>query len=198
MYKINNYLMGYSLPPWYIKLIPMKLIVLLSLMCFFQATARTTAQNITLKMENATLKQVMSEIQKQTNHDFIYNSSHLNHVRLRYVDYKDKDFKEVLAHCLYPVGLTYAVEKNIVMIRPLKEEVSSQQFSIKGVVRNANLEPIEGATVQLVNGTVAVAADANGSFEMQVPFASGKLMITAVGYDAMEVEFVQGQVLEVI
>lgn len=198
MYKKYNYLIGYSLPSWYKKLIPMKLIVFLSVLCFFQVTARTTAQNVTLKLKNATLKQVMNEIQKQTKHDFIYNSSHLNHVRIRYVDYDNSDFREVLNNCLYPAGLTYVVKNNIVMIRPLEEENKVQEIILKGQILNSHREPIEGATVQLINGTAVVAADAQGSFEIRVPFSSGRLKITAIGYETQEVEFVHGETLSVI
>lgn len=198
MYKKYNYLIGYSLPSWYKKLIPMKLIVFLSVLCFFQVTARTTAQNVTLKLKNATLKQVMNEIQKQTKHDFIYNSSHLNHVRIRYVDYDNSDFREVLNNCLYPAGLTYVVKNNIVMIRPLEEENKVQEIILKGQILNSHREPIEGATVQLINGTAVVAADAQGSFEIRVPFSSGRLKITAIGYETQEVEFFHGETLSVI
>lgn len=197
MYKIYDTLSGPHLSPWYKKLIAMKLAFVLSLFCFLQVSGHSLGQSITLKMENASLKDVLSAIQKQTKYDFIFNSSKLNDVKLRYVDFENEDFNEVLEKCLSPAGLTYLVENNIVMIRPDSRKKLQQQYTIRGVVYDDNNLPLEGVTIQLLNSARATATNADGSFEMEVPSEQGRFRITALGFEDTEVMFQSGQDLTI-
>src|SRR5690606_20311991 len=63
--------------------------------------------------------------------------------------------------------------------------------------KDANNQPIIGATVSLANSNLATATDANGYFRLSVPVQSGNLIVTALGFTSRTLAFQQGQVLQV-
>ncbi|MCF0201973.1 MAG: TonB-dependent receptor [Bacteroidaceae bacterium] len=67
-----------------------------------------------------------------------------------------------------------------------------QQRTVKGVVVDANGEPIIGATVRESGTQSATITDIDGNFSLNVSKAKAKLHITMVGYKAQDVEAAAG------
>ena len=178
----------------------MKLVSLLLFGTMMHASASTFGQKISINVKQASFQEVLEAIQKQTNYDFLYNNAHLRNLEALDLFVKNKDFTEVLNKVLTPNGLVYALDNNIVLIKP-KEELGRDELGVQqvvqGYVKDANNQPIIGATVSLANSNLATATDANGYFRLSVPVQSGNLIVTALGFTSRTLAFQQGQVLQV-
>jgi lipopolysaccharide export LptBFGC system permease protein LptF len=79
MYKIfTAFTCGKQRGRLYKPVLIMKLTLILLTATFLQVTAATYAQKVTIKVKQATLKEVFEEIRNQTNYDFLYNSDDIN------------------------------------------------------------------------------------------------------------------------
>jgi TonB-linked SusC/RagA family outer membrane protein len=66
-------------------------------------------------------------------------------------------------------------------------EYSAFQSTIRGVVKDADGNPISGVTIKVKGGTVATSTDKEGGFEISVGSPTAILVFTYVGFDSKEV-----------
>ena len=71
----------------------------------------------------------------------------------------------VLASLLFPVG-TFAAESNANGLRLSAPQAQNVRI-IKGIVKDANNEPLPGATVQIKGTTTGVATDIDGKYSLR-------------------------------
>lgn len=64
---------------------------------------------------------------------------------------------------------------------------SQNNFKVSGKVNDETGKPVEGATVQVKNSTIATATGADGSFSLMAPSGNSTLIITSVGFAETEV-----------
>ncbi|MEG2340231.1 MAG: TonB-dependent receptor, partial [Odoribacter sp.] len=69
---------------------------------------------------------------------------------------------------------------------------------ILGVVKDKKGEPIPGVTIRLDSTSVGTATDMDGKFMLQLPFVSGHLIFSSVGYKNKRVAFRAGEPLLVV
>ena len=90
-------------------------------LCFLPsllASASVTGQGtVTARFRNATLNEVLWEIQKQTDFTFIYSTSDAEKVKVESLDVKNEPLSDVLDKCLQNSGLTYKVHNGVIAIR---------------------------------------------------------------------------------
>lgn len=151
------------------------LFVLLLLGYVMQASEVVKAQNVRvdLDMKNASLSQVLWELEKRTDFVFFYNVDDVSNVKGLSLNYKKATLMEILDKLLKNTKLTYEVKNEAIVIRAKKESKSAVSAAITkriitGIVKDQDGEAIPGASV-LVKGTnKGVATDMNGCFELQV------------------------------
>lgn len=134
------------------------------LVCLFlttglaQAPARSTVRNatatVTFTFSNATLRDVIWELQKQTDFTFVYSTPD---VKVSKVDVVNEDVYKVLDRCLRNTNLTYTVHGGVVAIRHTNESgttsATQQRKMIQGKVFDETGETVPGANI-LIKGTV--------------------------------------------
>lgn len=173
----------------------MKIISFLLLGVFLQAGATTYAQKVTLSVSKAELADVLAKIQEQTNLDFLYNSSQLEHVDKIDLHVKNEDLKKVLDACLNPRGLLYIVQNNTVLIKKASELSSNEsgakqmQKQLQGLVLNGDGVPLVGASIRLLHSNIATASKVDGTFVIPVLQNEGRVLISALGHEEQEVDF---------
>lgn len=85
-------------------------------------------KNVTIKMTNANLEQLIWEIQKQTVYVFMYGAQEVKVVTKLNVNVKGRPALQVLDSCLKATNLTYTVDGNNVVIK--KKEVVKDRKSV--------------------------------------------------------------------
>lgn len=135
------------------------------------ATASEKGDRITLNLNNATLKVVINQIEKQTNYLFVYDEQSIDINQKVSVNAKNAKIDDFLTNLLSKTDVSYLIEgKNIILKKKLKNTNQSAPGSrkIKGLVVDGNGEPIIGATVIDVGSKNGTITDYKGNFSLDV------------------------------
>lgn len=144
---------------------------------------------INLKLENATVEQVLDKIEKETDFSFLFTDKSVDIDWKVNVDVHDKNIKELLDILFGETNVQYRiVDKQIVLSnRPLLAENVNQQKKISGKVIDANGDPVIGANVvekETTNGTIT---DMSGNFVLFVN-PNAVLSVSYIGYVSKDIQ----------
>lgn len=148
---------------------------------------------VTVVSSSITTGQVLSEIEDQTDYLFVYDVNEVNLDRNVNVRAENRPVSEVLDEVFEGTDVDYAMEgKNIMLMKRSKKEalVTAQQTSgntIKGVVTDANGEPIIGANIMIEGTTTGTITDFDGRFTLDVP-ENATLQISYIGFVSQNVK----------
>ena len=183
-------------------LLIMRTAIILLFTCVFISVAETGyTQNakVTLNKSNVNLKEVLNEIENQTDYLFIYNNE-VNTNKTVSVKTKNGTVRTVLSHVLKDSDIDFSMEGNHIILSYIEkqlnekneeniETVQQQGKTIFGIIVDAQGEEIIGANViekGTSNGTIT---DFDGKFSLQVGDGA-VLRISYIGY--LEQEFAIG------
>ena len=133
---------------------------------------------VTLDLTNVTLNEVITELKKQTDYDFFYNSEQVKSKGKISVKAKDKEVKQLLDEILPQLGLEYAIQQSLITIR---EKKNIELLTVSGKIVDEKGNPIPGATVIIQGTTQGLATDAEGRYSIKVR-PEDALRISFVGY----------------
>lgn len=155
---------------------------------------------LTLKMENAALRDIFDAITKKIGYDFVYSSNLLAKTGKVSVDVKDELLENVLKQMLKGTGLGYKIEEKHIIVSPiLKKEEVGKVMTVTGIVKDENGEVLPGVTVLLKGTTVGCASDVNGKFTLVVPEGEKNVLeFTFIGMKKMEMPIREAKPLSVI
>ena len=153
----------------------------------------------TFDLREATVQDVLMEIENQSDFYFTYSSSQIKTDRLVSINIKNRKITDVLDELFAGQNIGYTIEdRHIVLFsttgkKTLKvESVQQKTKQIKGTVRDAAGEPVIGANVvDLTSPSNGTITDMDGNFTLNVS-EDAKLQISYIGFDSKVVS-VKGQ-----
>ncbi|MGP1436528.1 MAG: TonB-dependent receptor [Phocaeicola sp.] len=174
----------------------MKVLVLLLLLCVGSVFANETgaqSQRVTITSSNVTTRQIIKEIEKQTDYLFVYNEKDVDLGRTVNVDAKEETVSKVLNSIFRGTQINYVVEgTNIMLIRtknvsdnPNVKDVEQNQ-QVRGKVQDTNGTPIIGANILEKGATNGTITDMDGNFMLNVS-DNATLIVSYIGYTTSEV-----------
>lgn len=173
-------------------LLHMKLIIGLIVLFVSTSAANVSGQQVTLRVQSATLAEVMGEIRKQTGYNFVYRSTPEWLSTKVSVDLRNTPLEHSLALIFDQYNIDYKIKGRSIALLPRAAAPAigagasaTTQQSIRGEVRNPEGEPIVGAVVQIKGGTNKVPTDDNGNFSI-TGSVGDVLVISYLGYEASE------------
>jgi len=191
----------------------MKLTTILMLVCCMQISAKSSSQNITLKVRDAPLTKVFQEIKKQTGYTFIYTESMLKEAKRVSIDVSNSTLQEVLMICFAGQPFSYQIiNKTVVVevkvVRSLPTTASSlavaQAFlpspppiEIKGRVTDDRGVAVPGVSVLEKGTSNGVATNNEGNYSITVMNANSTLIFSSIGYTPKEVPVGNTRVINV-
>lgn len=166
-------------------------------LCMF-AFVGTSAQTgtVTVKLRNASVKELFSAIEKQTSYRFSYRDAEIKGKGNVTISATNRELKQLLEGELSKLGLKYAVTGNKIIVTPVAAATSAQPKKVTGKVVDANGEPVIGATIKeqgTANGTIT---DFDGNFTLDVA-DNAMLEVSYIGYKSQELKAVAGKTLSV-
>ena len=180
-------------------LLIMKTIIILLFTCVFISLAETGyTQNakITLNKNNVILKEVLNEIESQTDYLFIYNNVVKTNKTVS-VKTKNGTVRNVLNHVLKDSDIDFQMEGNHIILSFIEakkkdediyisETIQQQRKTITGIIIDFKGEPIIGANIiekETSNGTIT---DIDGKFSLNVD-NNAVIRISYIGYLEQEI-----------
>lgn len=167
-------------------------VLALLLITVLQSNASSFAQNkITLQVKNMPLRQVLYQITKQTGYNFISEGHILTKVQPVTLSLQNRPLKEVMDALLDETvfELKYKEDRTIIIREKIKKVAAREQdMWVRGLVADANGEPIAGVSVSVLeNAKVGTRTDEQGRFSIQVP-ANTTLVFSYLGYRKREIQ----------
>lgn len=197
--KINNQLVVRKIHSNYQFMWRTMRITLFMLTAFLlQVSAKTNAQ-VNLNEKNASLRTIIKSITKQTGYDFVYADRDLEKTKPVSLQLKNSSLEEALARSFAGQPLAYKISNKTVVLKRKDmvkivdhnqykniEDLTQQEFQVRGTVLDNNGEPLEGVTIVAMRATgVATGAKtgsaADGSFTLSNVAINGVVEFSYLG-----------------
>lgn len=155
------------------------------------------SQSISLKMSNVSVKKAMTELQAKSGYSFVYIAGDVDTDRT--VSINASQLKDAVAQILKGQNVSYEIQgKNIVIKKGSQQQVTSgKRKKVTGTVKDANGEPIIGATVVEKGTTNGTVTDFDGNFVLEATEGTS-LEISYIGYKTQQLTADSGKTLAVI
>ncbi|WP_257668430.1 TonB-dependent receptor [Parapedobacter tibetensis] len=172
-------------------------ITMVLLTCFLvQVSAATYAQRLNISKQESSIPDILKEIRRQADYDFLYDAHIFNGTSKIKIDIKDASIEQVLAACFVNLPYQYTINNKIVIIKktPARQSQASnmnsaqQQLLVSGRVIDADSKTtLPGVSIRIKGTNTGATTDGNGNFAMPIPEAGATLVFTCLGYDTKEV-----------
>ncbi|MCL3780108.1 SusC/RagA family TonB-linked outer membrane protein [Prolixibacteraceae bacterium JC049] len=178
-----------------------KTILVMRLTCIFmllgllKLSASGFAQHAKLNMnlKNATLQQVFTNIEEQSDYVFFYK---IDQVELkRNVDYRceNREINQILNDLFIDSNLTYkVVDNHIVLFSKATNSGQQNKKVVVGKVTDKSGESLPGVSVVIKGTTIGITTDIDGKYSLTIPANANVLQFSFVGMKTQEVK-IDGQ-----
>ena len=184
----------------------MNITVLMCFLCTFCVLGENIySQNndISLSLKNVAIKNVISEIEKETSYVFIFNEDAEIELRNRVtIDVQNKPIEAILDQLFKGKGLNYSIigkqiivytenkcEDAYVPATPvqLKTEPPQENIAIKGKVVDDRGEPLPGVSVVVKGTSIGTISDNDGNYILHTVPKNAVLTFSFVGMQPQEI-----------
>ena len=161
------------------------------LSCLCLQAKPTDGVRLTLSLHEATLKELFSAIEKQSDYTFVYDSSDIDTDRKVSAVCSEEDINQVLSEALK--GMSFEIRGKQIIIRKtlVRQDRSVRRMKVSGQVKDTAGEPIIGANVIEDGARTGTITDADGRFSLSVA-SDATVKVSFIGYATREVK-VKGQ-----
>ncbi len=181
--------------PWVKIMIAMKLSVILVLLIFMQAFASKSYSQKTLlnlKMRNATVKEVLREIEDNSEFYFLYNGDLVDVDRIVSINVNDKKVDEVLNILFSEDNVNFIIKDRQIVLSPLpyaenKKGMEQTNLKISGKVTDSSDDPLPGVTVIIKGTTNGTVTNADGVYSISNVPEDAILLFSFVGMKTQEI-----------
>jgi TonB-linked SusC/RagA family outer membrane protein len=178
----------------------MKLTFVLLVLAFLQAKAEIYAQKVTVVAQNATMSDIIAQIRRQTDYDFLYNNQTLKDAKPISIKANDLDIKKVLEMCFKDQPFSYTIRNKTVLIVERSGNAMPFQLNdikafqkITGVVKDSKTgELLIGVTIGVQGTTIGTNTNVQGGFSIDAPGPNSVLVFSYIGYETQKIT-VNGQ-----
>jgi TonB-linked SusC/RagA family outer membrane protein len=166
----------------------MRLSYFLCLISFMQVSAASVAQKITLDKNDASLKETLNDIRRQSGYSIFYDVDLINNAKKISIRVKDASLTEALNRCFLNQPFSYKIEKKTILITPKIVPGSTvQPLLIIGKITDEHSQPLYGVTVKVKNSQTFGISDQQGGYEITVPDQNSVLVFSMIGFEPLEV-----------
>jgi len=176
----------------------MKLTALISLCFVLTAVANSYSQSarLSLKLSNVAVKQILNQIETESEFVFLYNLNELDENRKIDLNLEGASITQVLDEILKDQNLKYTIYDRQIIIRSANQSAnrnpSIQQQNVTGKVTSGAGEPIPGVTVIVQGSNNGTITNIEGSFMLKNVPKGSVLVFSFVGMVTQEIRF-EGQ-----
>jgi len=161
------------------------LMLLLVSMGSIYASAYAQNREITLNATNISLKEVIKQIERQSDYTFFYNEDYVDLSQLVSLTTNKKDIGVVLTSLCSQAKLNCKfMENNLVVIT---SETQQKQSKVSGKVTDDSGQPLVGVTIIVSGSSRAVITDVNGNYSISLNANDKVLVFSFIGMKKQEV-----------
>lgn len=146
------------------------------------------SQDISLKVNNVTVKEAMEQLKKTSGYSFVFSSNDVDTKQRISVSADKATLENVVKQILAgQPGVSYEIQGKKIVIKKIQsaQRKSDKRTKVTGKVVDAKGEPIIGATIKEQGTTNGTITDFDGNFSLDI-FANSLLEVSYVGYKSQQ------------
>lgn len=154
----------------------------------------TSGEIFTVQIQNKTIKEVFSYIEKNSNYVFIYEEA-VDLGKKINVDISNKSVEEIIKEVFSSHGFSYVIKGRQVIVKKERETnsmpipVTSQDgIVVRGSVTDPIGMPLVGVNIIVKGTTIGTVTDIDGHFELPAVTKSSIVQISYIGYKSIEIK----------
>ena len=170
----------------FMKVVKKAIYVAVALFCL---NLTVSAQDITLKVSNITVKQAMDELKSRSGCSFVFSSADVDTGKKVSVSAENQSVDAVIEQILRGQELTYEIrDKNVIIRKKTSsiKETSKKAIEVIGTVLDSKGVPIIGANVVIKGTTNGTISDFDGIYSIHLKNPNSTLVFSMVGMITQE------------
>ena len=153
--------------------------------------------SLSLAFSNATVEQVLEQIEKETEFTFLFTDNTLDISKPVNIQVKNQEIGKVLNQLFKNTDVQYSiVDRQIILSKKGAPFTTQQSKRVQGTVRDEAGIPVIGANVSVKGTTIGTITDMDGHFSLDVP-ENSLLLISYIGYLSREIRAEAGKALTI-
>ncbi len=171
----------------------MKAIVVLlfvSLIQAYSATGFSQEKQVNLKLKQASILDVISEIEKQSDYKFFFSPQNIDVQKTISIDIQDKNMTIILEEVFGKTNVAYRIIDNQVILTTKNnaQVISQQVVRVSGLVSDVNGDPLPGVNVfEKSNPINGVITGIDGKYTIELSSKDAVLSFSFIGFEGQEV-----------
>lgn len=173
----------------------MKLIIVIMTVFLMQVSASGFGQQLTIRKNNVSMRELFSQIRKQTGYVVLATSDLVDKSKPFDLNLEQVPLEDALKGILSERGLEYSIKGKSISVsekdRPSFLERLASAFDnidVRGKVLDEQGAPLAGATVKVKGTGRAASTDRDGNFYLQGVDEKAVLVVSYIGYGEKEVK----------
>jgi hypothetical protein len=160
--------------------ISIKVSVLFIISCLYSLQGYSQTFSTYLDMKNATLKEIIGQIEQKSNYTFVFNEN-LNMQQRKDISIPKMSVPEILKQVFRGTGIDWEIEGNHIIL------VKAKMITISGYVTDFNsMETLIGAAISDKHSGAACSTNSYGYYTMQVIPDSIRIQASYLGFKPLE------------
>jgi TonB-dependent starch-binding outer membrane protein SusC len=158
-----------------------------------------SSSSIDITISNQPVKELLTQIERQTKFTFVYSNTEINVERLVTYIAKAKTIIEILDEVFREQGIKFQIiGSHIVLTRQVNQQIEPVSINIMGSVYDARDSiPLAGVNVFIKNANIGTVSNTDGTFSITSSEQSNTLVFSFVGYTTATIETLGDTRLEV-
>ncbi|HCE58689.1 MAG TPA: SusC/RagA family TonB-linked outer membrane protein [Prolixibacteraceae bacterium] len=144
---------------------------------------------LSLNLKDATIKEVLTEIENQSEFYFLYNSELIDVTRKVEIESKNAKVNEILTNVFDNGNVDFLIKDRYIVLTPDNGDVKlfDQQKIVNGTVTDTKNEPLPGVTVVVKGTTIGTVTNASGEYSLPNVPENAVLLFSFVGMKFQEI-----------
>lgn len=161
------------------------LILLISALQTLAGNSFSQTAKLNLEMKDATIREVLSKIEEESNFYFLYNEELIDVSRKVNVSIKNENIEKVLSTLFDRSEVKATINDRHIVLTP--SMAVQQQGSIKGQITDSEGMPLLGVTIVIKGTTEGTISDIDGHYSLSEVPATATLVFSFVGMRTQEI-----------
>ncbi len=150
-------------------------------------------KKITIVARKKSMKEILTDISKQTNVYFSYNTAQIDDSKKITVIARNQPLSDVMTSICGELGLQYQIIEKQIILKPLQvkkqipvvpKEQEVRKFTISGYVKDSlSKEVLIGAAIIVMGKNAGAMTNAYGFYSLTLPAGAYTLQISYIGYE---------------
>lgn len=187
-------------------LLRMKILAVFMLISIATVSAKSYSQQtkLSFSLNQVTVAQVFSEIEKSSEFILLYNEKTLDLNRIVSLNIDNEGIESILTQLFADTKNNFKIYDRQIVILEADGSVPSgivtdvaqpQRKEIKGKITDEGKIPLPGVSIVLKGTTIGITTDINGEFSLRVPLDAKTLVVSFVGMQTQEADISQKSVI---